>query len=245
MIDDETLIAFSDGELEPERRREIEAALAADPLLRARLARQRRLGARIAAHYAPVAREPVPERFAALLSAGSQEEGNVASLAEARARRSRPMWQALTALAATLVIGLFAGSLVPRGGGETVAVEDGALVARGPLAQALETQLAAEQGRGAAARIGVSFAAADGRLCRTFDASALTGLACRGEEGWRIVTAAETGSGREGGGQFRQASSGSRIVLEAAQEMMAGDPFDAEAERSARAAGWRNRQKRD
>lgn len=244
MIDDETLIAFSDGELEPERRRAIEAALASDPLLRARLERQRRLGARVAAYYAPVAEEPVPERFAALLSAGSEEDGIVASLAEARLKRSRPMWQTLTALAATLVIGLFAGSLVPRGGGETVAVADGALVARGPLAEALETQLAAEQDSGVAARIGVSFAAADGRLCRTFDAAALTGLACRGEEGWRIVTAAESGGG-EGGGQFRQASSGSRIVLEAAQEMMAGDPFDAEAERSARAAGWRNRTGRD
>jgi hypothetical protein len=245
MIDDETLIAFSDGELAPERRREIEAAIAGNPLLRARLERQRRLGARIAAHYASVAEEPVPERFAALLSAGADGEGNVASLAEARARRSRPMWQTLTALAATLVIGLFAGSLVPRGGGETVTVEKGALVARGPLAEALDTQLAAEPERGAAARIGVSFAAADGRLCRTFDAAALTGLACRGEEGWRIVTAAENGGSAGGGGEFRQASSGSRIVLEAAQEMMAGDPFDAEAERSARAAGWRNLQGQD
>lgn len=233
-LDDETLIAFADGELDAPRRRAVEAALAADPLLREQLERQQRLRARIAAHYAPVADEPVPERLSALLSGGA-EENNVVSLADARAKRARPMWQTLTALAATLVLGLFAGSLVPRGSGP-VAVENGAMVARGNLAEALETQLASTQA-GAGTRIGVSFAAADGRFCRTFEAPALAGLACRGEDGWQLVTtAAPAGGAAEGG--YRQASSGSRLVLEAAQEMMAGDPLDAEAERRASEAGW-------
>jgi len=241
MIDDEILIAFADGERGLDRA----AALAADPELRARLERQQSLRARISAHYAPVAEEPVPERFAALLSAGGAED-KVVSLTERRQARARPMWQNLTALAATLVLGLFAGSLVPQrdgGGSGPVAVEDGALVARGTLADALETQLASEQESGAATRIGVTFAAADGAVCRTFDAAALSGLACRSVEDWRIVTAA--GSEGEAGGEYRQASSAGRRVLEAAQDMMAGDPFDAQAERRARDAGWRNPAARD
>lgn len=237
-IDDEILITFADGELEPEHRRAVELALASDPGLRERLEAQRRLRARIAAHYAPVAEEAVPERFAALLSGGGAAAGEVVSLAEARRKRARPLWQNLTALAATLVLGLFAGSLVPRSGSGPVAVEDGALIARGGLAQALETQLASEQERNAETRIGVTFAAADGRICRTFDAQALSGLACRGGADWRIVTA--SGAAGENAGQFRQASSGDRLVLEAAQDMMAGEPFDAAAERRAREAGWRN-----
>ena len=245
MIDDETLIAFADGELPPERRRAIEAALAADPEVRAQLERQQSLRARISAHYAPVAEEAVPERFAALLSAGGAEN-EVVSLAQRRQARARPLWQNLTALAATLVLGLFAGSLVPRGGdsgGGPVALEDGVLVARGTLADALETQLASEQAGGAATRIGVTFAAADGEVCRTFDVAALSGLACRGGESWRIVTTASLES--KVGGEFRQASSAGRRVLEAAQDMMAGDPFDAAAERRARDAGWRNEAARD
>lgn len=232
-IDDETLIGFADGELDPERSRAVERALAADPALRGRLERQRRLRARVAAHYAPVADEPVPERIAALLSPA---DSKIASIAEARARRMRPMWQSVTALAATLLLGLVAGSLVPRGGGP-VAVEDGAMVARGPLAAALERSLASEQSGGEETRIGVSFAAADGRFCRTFDAPALSGLACRGDGGWRIVTAAAPDAAAKG--EFRQASSGSRIVLEAAQELMADAPLDAEGERRARDGGWR------
>ncbi len=247
MIDDETLIAFADGELEPERRRAVIQAIAADPELRARLEQQQRLRARIAAHYGPVAEEEVPDRFAALLSGGAgsadAEADNVVSLGAARHARSRPVWQTLTALAATLVLGLFAGSTMPRGSGGPVAVQGGALVAQGSLAEALETQLASEQPRGAETRIGVTFAAADGSTCRTFEAAAMSGLACRSGSNWRIVTAAEAAGAGES--QFRQASSGNRLVLEAAQEMMAGEPFDAEAERRARASGWRNPAPRD
>ena len=45
-------------------------------------------------------------------------------------------------------------------------------------------------------------------------------------------------SGDGGASQYRQA--GSSVVLQAAQEMMAGAPLDAEAERTAMQAGWNN-----
>lgn len=237
-IDDETLIAFADGELDESRRAAVAEALLADPALRARLDAQRRLRARLAAHYAPAAEEPLPERLTALLTRG--DDGGVADLAAGRQRRARPVWANFAAIAATLMIGLFAGTMIPRGSGP-VAVEGGAMIARGDLADALETQLAA-QGSDGPHRIGLSFEAADGRLCRTFEGDAMSGLACRGGEGWQLVmTAAGAGARSE----YRQASSGNALVMQAAQELMAGEPLDAAGERQAREAGWRKSAARD
>jgi hypothetical protein len=239
IIGEDTLMAYVDGELGALRREEVERALAGDPELRARVERERSLRERIAGHYAPVADEPVPERFEALVT-----RANVVDFAAARARQARPAWQALTALAATLVLGLALGTMLPGDGDGPVGFADGSLVARGELAEALEARLASEP-QAAGPRIGLSFASADGRYCRTFDSSRLSGLACRGGEGWEVVAAAAAGS-PAGGGEFRQASSaGNPLVLAAAQEMMAGEPFDAEAERRARDLRWRNPQRRD
>lgn len=237
-IGDETLMAYADGELHGARREALERALAEDAELRRRLAAQLQLRSRIAGHYAPVAEEPVPERFAAMIrqsAAGNDNQGGVVDLAAARAKR-RPLaaWRNMAALAATFVFALVLGQAMPPViGGGPVAVADGTLVARGALEAALDEQLAADQGE---TRIGISFAAADGRFCRTFDGAAMSGLACRGGAGWQIVA---TAPGSRAAGEYRQASSGSALVLGAAQEMMAGEPLDAEGERRARDSGWR------
>ena len=228
-VDDDKLMAFLDGELNELERRRVEAALAEDAALAARLDEQRRLRERLQAHYAPVAEEEVPERFRALL------ESNVVDM-PAPASRPRPLWQSLTAIAATLVLGIFVGRAWPESA--TVASEEGVLVARGALADALDTQLASAQGADAATRIGVSFVRADGSACRTFDSAALSGIACRGDDDWRLVMTA-AGSGRQDS-EYRQAGASAPLVLEAAQAMMAGEPLDAAAERRARDSGWRS-----
>ena len=99
-VDDDLLMAFADGELDEVTRARVERAIAEDPALGARLDQQRRLRATLAAHYGPVAHEQVPERLRALL------ETNVVPFP---ARPARPVWQSLTALAASLVIGLALG----------------------------------------------------------------------------------------------------------------------------------------
>lgn len=229
-VDDETLMAWLDGELDEIARRRVEAALAEDPALAERMEAQRRLRDRLAAHYGPVAEEEVPERFRDLL------ESNVIDMAQVRPVRARPLWQSLTAIAATLILGIFVGRALPESA--NVASRDGVLVARGALAEALDTQLASAQPADAATRIGVTFARADGSPCRTFDGAALSGIACRGGGDWRLVM---TAAGSEAQGtEFRQAGASSPLVLEAAQAMMAGEPFDAEAERQARDSGWRD-----
>ncbi|MEA3014978.1 MAG: hypothetical protein QOD42_3523 [Sphingomonadales bacterium] len=233
-IEDDMLMAFVDGELDEIGRARVERALAADPALKARLDAQQRLRARLAAHYAPAVGEEVPERFRAML------ETPVADLAAARARRARPLWQSLAALAATLVLGLAIGRTLLVPGAPVsgpIAIEGGAMVARGTLAEALDGQLASTQAADSATRIGVSFARSDGRLCRTFDSAAAAGVACRTGTGWQVMmTAAGSGGQR---GEFRQAGSESLLVQQAAQEMMTGEPFDDAAERRARDSGWR------
>lgn len=241
-IDDEMLIAFADGELDSDRRGLVEAALASDPALRGRLDRHQRLRARIAEHYAPIAEESLPDRFTTLLANSATKKDNVLSLAEARKKRAQPGWKSFAALAATLVLGLFGGTMITPGGESAIALEEGAIMARGGLAKALDTQLASDPAA-TDTRIGVTFAARDGRLCRTFDSVVVTGLACRDGAGWRIE--AMTRGSDPQSVEYRQASSSNPLVLAAAQELMAGEPFDAAAERLARAAGWRNDSKRD
>ena len=236
-IDDEVLVAFADGELDAGTHAEVARALAEQPDLRARLERQQRLRDKISAHYGPVTYEAVPERLSALITGDSAYvSGNVIDLAEVRQRSARPTWQNFGAIAATLVVGLLAGQLLPFGRSEPFALEDGAMMARGELAEALETRLASAQAPDAQTRIGLSFETADGRMCRTFDAAALSGLACRGEPGWQLVM---TAAADRGGSQYRQAGSDNYLVLQAAQEMIAGEPLGAEAERQARDRGWR------
>ena len=139
-VDDAMLMAYLDGELDEVTRQRIENALADDPELGARRDAQQRLKTRIAAHYDPVAEQPVPERFRALL------DTNVVDFAAARAGRSRPLWQSAAALAATLVLGLFLGRTLPIGESGPIGLEQDNLVARGPLAEALNSQLASAQG---------------------------------------------------------------------------------------------------
>ena len=239
MTDFERLMAYADGELDESGRRDVEAALAADPALRTQLAEQIRLKRALAAHYGP-ADEEVPDRFRALLVDAGQKEAAVVNLATERRKRDagRPLWQSLSAIAATLVLGFMAGQLLPPAGGAgPVSVEDGRMFARSDLARALDLQLASDQPMDATHRIGVSFLNEEGRPCRTFDSAALSGLACRDDQRWQVMMAA---AGEQGvaTGAYRQANSGQALVMEAAQAMMADAPFDAAEERQARDAGW-------
>jgi len=233
MIDDDVLMAYADGELDEIGRARVERAVAADPTLRARLEQQQRLRATLAAFYGPTAEEEVPERFRAML------DTNVVPFAPVRARPGRPLWQSFAALAATLVLGLALGRTLLSPAAGPVAVENGTMIAQGPLAASLDTQLASAQAPDAATRIGTSFAAADGRLCRTFDSAAMAGLACKGDQGWQLIMTAAGHAAPQSG--YRQAGSANPLVAQAAQELMAGEPFDAAAELRARDSGWRHR----
>jgi len=238
-IDPDRLMAYVDGELDEAQRREVERAMAADPALRDEVDRQHRLRATLITHYGPVTQEDVPDRLRALLGAAANAafgETNVASLAEARERRRGwPVWANAGAIAASLAIGIIGGQILSLGRPAPISSNRSGLVAQGDLARALETQLGSSQPAMAPTRIGLTFVDTRGRACRTFEEQAFAGLACREEGRWQIVmtSAGETAEQP----LYRQA--GSSPVTEAAQRIMASEPFDAAAERAAVQGGWK------
>ena len=232
-VDDEMLMAYVDGELGPDARDAVERALAASPTLREEVQRQHMLRSSLGAFYAPVAEEEAPERLRAML-APEAKGAEIVDFAAARDRR-RPVFALphFAAMAASLAVGVIATQLALAPAGP-VTVESGALLAQGHLAEALETQLASA-GAAGDTRIGLTFADREGRICRTFESPAVSGIGCRGDAGWVLPM---TSAGRNAGeAEYRQASS--PLVMEQAQAMMAGAPLDAAAEAAAKAKGWR------
>jgi len=230
-IDETMLIALVDGELDEVSRRRIERAVAEDPALAARLDMHVRLRDRLADHYAPIEAEPVPAAMRALL----QAEAKVVPLARPVAAR-RHAWMTGGAIAASLLLGLGIGHFSGGGGGGDgpVAVEQGTMVAQGELASALETQLASAQDS-APIRIGLSFRRKGGGWCRSFEGQAISGVACRQEQGWQVQQLVP-GSGQETA--YRQASSGDVRLMATVDALMDGSPLDAAQEKAAKARRW-------
>ena len=227
-----TVAAFVDDELDDLTARRIEREAESNPALAAEIARHRALKARLAAHYAPVTDEPVPERLRALLVPDVAVDTSLAARREAKRARFAPAhWGAI---AASLILGLTLG-LRPWMPAASVAEANGAVVAAGPLAKALDTQLASNQPSNAAVRIGLSFRDKDGRYCRSFESASLDGIGCRDNGRWNL----ERMMRGQAGTDYRQASAGE--LAAAAAAMMTGDPLDAAAEQQARDKGWARR----
>lgn len=230
----EMIAAFADGELGVEDQRRVEAAIAADPELANQLERHHRLKAMLAARYAPIDAEPVPDRLSEMLKRSQNLEersGNVASLAQARARGGlAPMvrrWLPVAgpAIAASLLLAIWQPwqKSEPTG------------YASAELADVLESQLVAEQSADTDPRILLSFRARDGQLCRAWRAAGDGGIACRDDKGWKFAKRFSGTAAAQG--EYRQAGSDADI-LASAQEMAKGDALDDRAEREARLAGW-------
>ena len=74
--DDETLMAYADGELEPAQRAAVEAALAADPTLVVRVEQHRALRRKLNAKFDRVLMETVPDALVAKILASSAAQGS-------------------------------------------------------------------------------------------------------------------------------------------------------------------------
>ena len=225
---DDTLMAYADGELDPAERAAIELAMRTDPAIAAAVERHRALRADVAAAFAGILDEPVPARL--------RPPAPVVSLAVERDKRRRWSWPEWGALAATLVVGVLAGRMIPGGGGPAIAGNGNQVLAQGELAAALDRQVGGKAE--GAVKVGVSFAARDGAYCRGFVMGASAGLACREGGQWKIPVLAE--AEKEAAGGYRQAGSAlPPAVLDAIDARIADRPLDAAGEEAARARGWR------
>lgn len=228
-IEPEMLMAYADGALDPLNAKRVERAIADDPALGEEVARHRRLKARLAGAYAPIADEPVPDKLAAMLTS------NVVPMPQrtpSRARLSLPVWQSAAAMAACLVVGVLLGRQVDQG---PIAATDHGLYAAGPLASALDRQASGAAGP---VRIAVSFRAQDNGFCRVFQSAAADGIACRDPRGWALRRTMP-GSAPQAKGGYAQAGSSDAELMAVAQDMMADMPLDAEGEKAAIAKDWR------
>jgi hypothetical protein len=241
--DDEILMAYADGELDEAQRAQIAAALERDPELARRVERHRALRAEITGAYATVLDQPVPERLLAAANAAAgrpQRRADVLAFPARAARAPATRWRGRewTAMAASLVLGaVISWKVFVPSDSSLVGAHDGALVARGALARALDSQLASTQRAEDAVQIGVTFTSQDGGYCRSFVVrkAGTAGLACREGGEWRVPVTAAMQVPVAG---LRPAASPPPAVLAAIEARIAGEALDAAGEENARLGGW-------
>lgn len=229
MISEEQLMAYADGELAREDRDAIEAALLDNEQAQGTLGDEWRLRRSLFALYDPALEEPVPERLTRLV-----EESGAASPRQANdGSPGRTWWRNVTAIAASLALGIFVGHGFA---GDPASTGTGALrIADGEIARALDVQLASSQSLDAPVQVGISFRGEAGRPCRSFQSAGMVGLACREDRAWAMKLLAPIE--RSGPFEYSRAASASALIMKSAQELMAGEPMDAAEEREARDSG--------
>lgn len=244
-ISDETLMRYVDGELDAQLASEVEAALRNDPTLAQRVEEHRALRARLSRAFDGVLEEPIPDRL--LEAANASPRTNVTELASARAAKQsatrRWAWKEWTAIAASVLMGVFVGRTVLEAPDSTLVETRGnGLIAAGPLADALTKQVGSERSQEASIVIAATFRNQAGEYCRAFSArepEPLAGVACRGDDAWRLHTLTQGAAGSSN--DYRMAGSQlPAIVLQTMESMMVGDALDAEREAAARQRAWRD-----
>ena len=230
MTEDEKFFAWLDGELEPVEAAEMDAKVAASPEL-SRLAEQHRtMNEKLRRTFDPIAGSPIPDHLQAAL----RPTAKVIDFTAAR-RSFVPSVREWTALAATLAIGVFVGTMFSRGDNAPVEVHGGKIYAAAALNQALDTELASSpEGN---VRIGLTFRDRAGEICRSFNGNQSSGLACRKSGRWQLRGLFAVPEGQSG--DYRMAAGMDPNLAALVDSTMAGEPFDAAGEAAAKQKGWR------
>jgi hypothetical protein len=226
-IDEGMVIAWLDGELPEADAARVAHAIATNPELAALADRHRRMKARFAAAFGPIAQRPVA------VAATAPVISLAAVRAEREAKAARPAqrwWGVGGAIAASLLVGVLVGhGLV---GPAAVADQPGALALSKPISRALDGQLS---GDGGAVRVALSFQDRAGHYCRSFSGRNLSGVACRDGDDWQLRYASPASPQQS---DYRMAGSDDG-EMRFVQSAIAGEPLDHDAELKARASHWR------
>ncbi|NJN37109.1 MAG: hypothetical protein HC794_08695 [Nitrospiraceae bacterium] len=203
ILDDETLMAFADGQLEPDEATRVAEAVAADPTVAERVAlfSQSRLAVRDALGAAPPVPDALTARIRAMAEADARQRAvdtgpaNVISLASRR--RMVPVWQLPIAASIALGVGFLSGwtgAPSEQPGGLSIASLDNPA-----LISALDTERAGARtqiGDGAEVAMIASFFDQDGSLCREFEhdtaGRTTVAVACHRDEAWSVEFAVAT-----------------------------------------------------
>jgi len=234
---DEKFFAWLDGELSEPEAAEMAAKVAADPEL-ARLAGEHQaLQSKLKGVFDPIAEAPVPKR---LIDAVHRPLAQVIDFQVAKkAREPQRPWRPAAqwaAIAATLVVGFFAGTLTSRQNDSPVRIQDGAVYASASLNEALYSSLASASTPGSV-RIGLTFrdhTCSDGRASTETKSS---GLACRNGDRWQLRGLFPAPEGQ--GDAYRMAAGMDPNLATLVNSTIAGDPFDPTQEKAAQRQGWK------
>lgn len=220
-IDDETLMAYADGELDADTMAQVEAALAQSEDVAQRLAMFFETRSLLQEAYAPRLADPVPDALVAAIrgqaeaqaAAPAQGAGSVVSLdrhrqaRDAATSRATPAWRpAAIAASLALAVGLGAGWMLgsgsaPSGGAGLVASLD-----HGAMREALVSLPSGERlelsDGGAIAAI-ATFRNTEGQLCREMEndspaGATLVSVLCHEGSGWDLRFAVAASGGADG-----------------------------------------------
>lgn len=233
---DEELMAFADGELDPEKQAAVEQAIETDEDVAARVATFMESGALARDSLQPLLEEAVPASLAAKVDAMVDPQSNVTAFpGPARvAPQARQRWALPLAASIALVAGAIGGYLVgspsqtaPGGLQMADLAQPGIVSALNSVASGAESDLA----DGDRFRAIASYRGTDGALCREFevdhtDNTTVVGVACRPGDRWELQFTVVAGQNTSG---YAPASS-----LEALDAYLtavgAGQPLSAEDE---------------
>lgn len=201
-FDDETLMAFADGELDAETAVRVEAAMETDDELVMRVATFIESRAAVAAELKPLIDEPVPEALTrsveAMVAASRQPKSeparseNVVQLRPAR-RTASPSW--VMPLAASLVAIAFGigGYLAGQANAPSASAPVIAGIADPAMVRTLNTAASGAEANVAdgSMKLVSSFRDGDGALCREFELMQAGGpatvtVACRSGQNWSV-----------------------------------------------------------
>jgi anti-sigma factor RsiW len=243
-FDDETLMAYADGELGDETTARLEAALETDEALAARLAVFLDSRATVASALKPLIHEPVPEALLTSVrrmaeKAGPVEDGlerKVIAFRHKQTAPSRPIhrpWLIPIAASLVAVIAGFGGFMLGREIGVTGAGTDAALAA------ALDRETSGNDvtlsGSNETLRVVASFRDEHGDLCREYErvrhGVSTVSIACR-EAGTWVTRLALSAPHAEG----YTTASAQETIDAYLSSIHAGAPLTPEEERAALAA---------
>ncbi len=243
----EKLDAFVDGELPMDETRAIEVLLITRPDLKTYVERQHRLRQTLTDAFSPLMDEAIPQRLRdAVMStraaSGLQAQSWLRVLGET-VTDANFLLLSVVPTAAELACGLLIGVVLQHGTpSDFVTTSAGQMVAQGKLADALTNRLASAGTSASGPHIGVSFRNRNGQDCRSFTIpgtnASTAGVACRAGDGW--VVAALTAAPGKSRSAYQQAGSDMPpVIRDVVSSMIAGEAFDAAAERAARDRGWK------
>lgn len=239
-ITDETLSAYLDGELSGEDRARVEAAIAADASLQARVKELDGATRRFTAAIREADKAPMPAGVENLLR---PKTDNVVAF---NPRKQEPQkWAGPAAIAASLLALVVAAGLFgngPRGAGERLTIAAGTIDRASPLHRALDRTASAEAAKvgGASIRPVATFRIAGGAICREFLAErgggAVRAVACREDSQWSVKIAAQEAAA---GGGYQTASGPGAAIGAFIDGAIVGDALGVDEERALIAAKWR------